>query len=74
MTRLYQPSALLGCITSWFGDDSIESTKKVAAALLSSSQGNFLFVKELLNHWEHTRHELENAYALPKSLEELYHS
>ena len=74
MTRLYQPSPLLYHIRSWFGDDSIESTTKVAAALLSSSQGNFLFVKELLNHWEHTGHELENAYALPKSLEELYHS
>ena len=74
MTRLYQPSPLLYHRRSWFGDDSIESTTKVAAALLSSSQGNFLFVKELLNHWEHTGHELENAYALPKSLEELYHS
>ena len=73
MTRLYQPSALLGRITSWFGDDGIESTTKLAAALLSKSQGNFLFVKELLNHWEHSRHELGNAYALPKSLEDLYH-
>ena len=74
MTRLYQKSPLLHRITSWFGDDSIESTTKVAAALLSKSQGNFLFVKELLNHWEHSRHELGNAYALPKTLEDLYHS
>ena len=74
MTRLYQESLLLHRITSWFGDDSIESTTKVAAALLSKSQGNFLFVKELLNHWEHSRHELGNAYVLPKSLEDLYHS
>ena len=73
MTRLYQESPLLHRITSWFGDDSIESTTKVAAALLSKSQGNFLFVKELLNHWEHSRHELGNAYVLPKSLEDLYH-
>ena len=74
MTRFYQESPLLHRITSWFGDDSIESTTKVAAALLSKSQGNFLFVKELLNHWEHSRHELGNAYVLPKSLEDLYHS
>ena len=74
MTRLYQESPLLHRITSWFGDDSIESITKVAAALLSKSQGSFLFVKELLNHWEHSRHELGNAYALPKTLEDLYHS
>lgn len=74
MTRLYQPSPLLHRITSWFGDDSIESTTKVAAALLSKSQGNFLFVKELLNHWEHSRHELGNEYTLPKSLADLYRS
>ena len=74
MTRLYQPSPLLYHIRSWFGDDSIESTTKVAAALLSKSQGNFLFVKELLNHWEHSRLELGNEYALPKSLEDLYRS
>ena len=74
MTRLYQPSPLLHRITSWFGDDSIESTTKLAAALLSKSQGNFLFVKELLNHWEHSRHELGNEYTLPKSLADLYRS
>ena len=73
-TRLYQLSPLLRRITIWFGDDSIESTTKVAAALLRKSQGNFLFVKELLKHWEHSKHELGNTYDLPKSLEDLYRS
>ena len=44
----------------------------MAAALLRKSQGNFLFVKELLKHWEHSKHELGNTYDLPKSLEDLY--
>ena len=73
-TRLYQGGPLLNRIKSWFGDDSIDSTTQLIAALLSKSQGNFLFVKEMLIHWERSKHELRDAYALPKTLEDLYQS
>ena len=72
--RLYQEGPLLYWIASWFGDDSVDSTTKLITALLKKSQGNFLFVKEVLNHWEISRHELKDAYALPKTLGDLYHS
>ena len=73
-TRLYQGGPLLYRIISWFGDDSVVSTTKLVTALLSKSQGNFLFVKEVLHHWELSKHELKDAYALPKTLGDLYHS
>ena len=74
MTKFYQGGPLLYRITSWFGDDSVDSTTKLITALLRKSQGNFLFVKEVLHHWEVSRHKLKDAYALPQTLEDLYHS
>lgn len=74
MTRLYQESPLLWRVRSWFGDDSVESTSKLAAELLSKSQGNFQYVTEVLHHWEISRHELKDAYALPRTLADTYHS
>ena len=73
-SRFYQASPLLHHIQSWFGDDSVKSTSKLASSLLKESQGNFLFVKEVLLDWELSRHKLRDKYALPKTLEELYHS
>jgi len=72
-SRFYQPSPLLNRVKSWFGDDSVKSTSKLVSTLLSKSQGNFLFVKEVLRHWELSRHELSDAYALPRTLGDLYH-
>ena len=72
-TRLYQKSSLLYRITSWFGDDSVDSTTKLITELLEKSQGNFLFVKEVLHDWELSRHELRDAYGLPKTLGDQYH-
>ncbi|KAJ7372337.1 Tetratricopeptide repeat, ankyrin repeat and coiled-coil containing [Desmophyllum pertusum] len=43
-SRFYQGGPLLNRIRLWFGDDSVESTSKLVSALLSKSQGNFLFV------------------------------
>ena len=73
-SRFYQASPLLNHVKLWFGDDSVKSTSKLVSTLLSKSQGNFLFVKEVLRHWELARHELRDAYALPKTLGDLYHS
>ena len=72
--RLFQETPLLLRLTRWFGDDSVNSITKLTTEVLSKSQGNFLLVNELLNHWEHSRLELRNAYALPKSLGEIFHS
>ena len=71
-TKLYQRGSLLNRITSWIGDDSVYSTTKLITALLNISQGNFLFVKELLDHWEMSKHHSRDAYALPETLGELY--
>ena len=72
--RLLQETPLLLRLRRWFGDDSVNSITKLTTEVLSKSQGNFLFVNELLNHWEHSRLELRNAYVLPKSLGDLFHT
>ena len=72
--RLFQEGPLLQRITWWFGDDSVKSITKLATQVLSTSQGNFLFVTELLKDWENSRQEFRNAYVLPKTLCDLYHS
>ncbi|KAL9988507.1 hypothetical protein ACROYT_G002961 [Oculina patagonica] len=73
-SKFYQDSTLLHHVKQWFGDDSVKSTSKLVSSLLRKSQGNFLFVKEVLLHWELSTHKLNDAYALPKSLGHLYHS
>ena len=72
--RLFQEGPLLQRITWWLGDDSVKSIAKLATQVLSTSQGNFLFVTELLKDWENSRQEFRNAYVLPKTLCDLYHS
>ena len=72
--RLFQERPLLRRIKSWFGDDSVKSIAKLATDVLNISQGNFLFVKELLDYWELSRPDLSNAFVLPKTLGDLYQS
>ena len=72
--RLYQEGPLLYWIASWFGDDSVDSTTKFITALLRKSQGNFLFLKEVLHHWEVSGLYVKDAYAMPRTLGDLYHS
>ena len=72
--RLLQETPLLPLLALWFGDDSVNSITKVTTKVLSKSQGNFLFVNELLNNWENTRPELSNAFDLPKSLGDLFYT
>ena len=72
--RLFQEGPLLQRITGWLGNDSVKSITKLTTRVLSESQGNFLFVKELLKDWENPRPELRNPYALPKTLHDLFHS
>ena len=72
--RLFYATPLLRRITSWFGDDSEKSIAKLAGDVLNISQGNFLFVKELLDYWELSRPNLSNAFVLPKTLGDLYQS
>ena len=72
--RLFQEGPLLQRITRWSGDDSVKSITKLSTEVLSTSQGNFLFVTELLKDWENSRQELRNAYVLPKTLRDLFHS
>ena len=72
--RLFQEGPLLQRITWWLGDDSVKSITKLATQVLSTSQGNFLFVTELLKDWENSRQELRNAYVLPKTLRDLFYS
>ena len=71
--RLFQEGPLLQRIAWWLGDDSVRSITKLATQVLSTSQGNFLFVKELLKDWENSRRELRNAYVLPKTLSDLFY-
>ena len=72
--RLFQERPLLRRIKSWFGDDSVKSIAKLARDALNISQGNFLFVEELLDYWELSRPDLSNAFVLPKTLGDLYQS
>ena len=69
--RLEAPS--LHHLTRWFGNDSVNFTK-LTTEVLSKSQGNFLFVNELLNNWEQTTMELRNVFDLPKSLGDLFYT
>ena len=73
-TRLLQETPLLHRLTWWFGDDSVKSVSKLITEVLSKSQGNFLFVNELLNNWEQTTTELRNVFDLPKSLGDLFYT
>ena len=73
-TRLLQETPLLPRLTWWFGDDSVNSITKLTTEVLSKSQGNFLFVNELLNNWEQTTTELRNVFDLPKSLGDLFYT
>ncbi|XP_022807976.1 ankyrin repeat domain-containing protein 50-like [Stylophora pistillata] len=72
--KLYRQGPLLYKIRSWFGDSSIETAEKLISALVSKSQGNFLFVKEMIHHWESSKVTNSDPYALPENLGELYHS
>ena len=72
--RLSQERSLLHRVKSWFGDDSVKLITKLAAEVLSKSQGNFLFVKELLDYWELSRPDLRDALVPPKTLGDLYQS
>ena len=69
--RLEAPS--LHHLTRWFGNDSVNFAK-LTTEVLSKSQGNFLFVNELLNNWEQTTTELRNVFDLPKSLGDLFYT
>lgn len=73
-TKFYRDGPLLQQVKIWFGDNSIENTARLIAALLSKSQGNFLFVKEMLHHWETSKAGKGDPYALPETLGELYYS
>ena len=72
--RLFQERSLLHRVKSWFRDDSVKLITKLAAEVLSKSQGNFLFVKELLDYWELSRPDLRDAFVPPKTLGDLYQS
>ena len=73
-TKFYQDGPLIHQIKFWFGDNTIRNTARLITALLSKSQGNFLFVKEMLHHWETFRAQKSNPYALPETLGEIYYS
>ena len=73
-TRLLQETPLLHRLTWWFGDDSVKSVTTLITEVLSKSQGNFLFVNELLNNWEQTTTELRNVFDLPESLGNLFYA
>ena len=73
-TRFYRDGPLLHRVKTWFGKSSVENTAKLISTLLRKSQGNFLFVKEMIHHWETTRVKRNDPYALPETLGELYHS
>jgi len=72
--KFYQDGSFLRRVKFWFGDSGIEKTAKLISVLLRKSQGNFLFVKEMLHHWETSRVARSDPYALPETLGELYHS
>ena len=73
-TRLYQDGPLLHQLTVWLGGNSIANTARLISTLLRESQGNFMFVKEMLRYWETSKVHARSDLALPKSLGELYHS
>ncbi|XP_022810060.1 uncharacterized protein LOC111347065 [Stylophora pistillata] len=73
-TRFYQDGPLLHRVKAWFGDASLENTARLISLLLSKSQGNFLFVKEMIRHWEATRIIKNDPHALPETIEELYYN
>ena len=73
-TKLLPDFPLILQIKLWFRDDAIKDTASLISALLNKSQGNFMFVKEILHHWETFRAQKGDPYALPQSLGELYNS
>ena len=73
-TKFYQDGSFLRRVKFWFGDSGIENTAKLISVLMTKSQGNFLFVKEMIHHWETSRVARSDPYALPETLGELYHS
>ena len=70
--RLYREGPLTYFIKSLFGIDSVENTNNLISELLNKSQGNFLFVKEMLQYWETSQEARKEPYALPKTLGGIY--
>ena len=70
--RFYYEGPLISFIKSLLGADTVENTKHLVSALLNKSQGNFLFVKEMLHYWETSKEAQKDPYALPKSLGDIY--
>ena len=73
-TKFYRDGPLIHRVNALFGDSSKQKTDKLIDALLNRSQGNFLFVKEMIQHWETSRITRDDPYALPDTLEDLFHS
>ena len=66
--KIYQASP------SWLGHDTVKRTSNLISTLLKKSQGNFLFVKEVLLHCKLSRRNLSDACTSPKTLGDLFHS
>lgn len=73
-TKFYRDGPLIHRVNSLFRDSSKQKTDKLIDALLNRSQGNFLFAKEMIQHWETSRITRDDPYALPNKLEDLFHS
>ncbi|PFX14286.1 Ankyrin repeat domain-containing protein 50 [Stylophora pistillata] len=73
-TRFYQDGPFIHRVKAWFGDASLENTTRLISLLLSKSQGNFLFVKEMIRHWEASRNMKHDPHALPETLKDLYYN
>ena len=72
--ELFLTSKIYRASPSWLGDDAVQRTSNLVSTLLKKSQGNFLFVKEVLLHCELLGRNLGDACTLPKTLGDLYHS
>ena len=73
-TKLFEDASFLERLKVMLGFSSNEEISYLTNKLLSQSQGNFLFAKEMLYFWKDDRHNNIDLNELPKTIGEQYGS
>ena len=73
-TKLLEDAPFLERLKVMFGFRSSDEVSYLTNKLLSQSQGNFLFAKEMLHFWKDDRNNHIDLNKLPKTIEEQYES
>ena len=73
-TKLFEDAPFLERLKVMLGFSSNEEVSYLTSKLLSQSQGNFLFAKEMLHFWKDDQHNSVDLNQLPKTIGEQYES